>query len=257
MQPLRIFSVTPKLPETLLPLWDLAYNYWFAWNYTMEEAFARIDPLLWRECYKNPVLFLQRVDQHTLEQVAEDSMYLERLSEAQEELKRYLARPSSSLPFPEDALRPSVAYFSLEYGVSLCLPIYSGGLGILAGDHLKSASDLNVPLVGIGLCYQEGYFRQYLTQDGWQQERYPRNDFLEMPLTLIRDSEGRPVTISVDLAGETCMARIRKASVGRVDLYLLDANISENPPHLRSLTARLYGGDLEMRLRQEILIGIG
>ena len=258
MQPLLVFSVTPRLPDNLLGLWDLAYNYWFAWNNEIQEIFFRIDPGLWRQCAGNPVLFLHRAPQKLLEDISRDALFLDRLKEANEQLARYLGRTQSPLSIPNDEpSRPAVAYFSLEYGVSLSLPVYSGGLGILAGDHLKSASDLNVPLVGVGLCYQEGYFRQYLNQDGWQQERYPRNDFEEMPLTLMRDKEGTPILISVDLAGETCRARIRRAAVGRVNLYLLDANIPENPAHIRQITSRLYGGDLDIRLRQEILIGIG
>ena len=150
-----------------------------------------------------------------------------------------------------------VAYFSFEFGLTTCVPIYSGGLGILAGDHMKSCSDLNIPLAGVGLCYQQGYFRQYLTPDGWQQERYPTYDFELLPITLAKDADGHPVTITVDLKGEVLTAQIWKAAVGRVNLYLLDTNLPGNAPHLRQLTARLYGGDLEMRLRQEILLGIG
>ena len=150
-----------------------------------------------------------------------------------------------------------MAYFSFEFGISPCMPIYSGGLGILAGDHMKSCSDLNIPLTGIGLCYQQGYFRQYLTPDGWQQERYPTYDLELLPITPVKDDRGHPLTITVDLKGEPLAAQIWKAAVGRVDLYLLDTNIPANPPHFRQLTARLYGGDLEMRLRQEILLGIG
>ena len=150
-----------------------------------------------------------------------------------------------------------MAYFSLEYGIGLCLPIYSGGLGILAGDHLKSASDLNVPLVGMGLLYQQGYFRQYLTPDGWQQERYPVYDCEQMPVRPARDEHGEWIVVRLDLAGRPLAARVWRADVGRIPLYLLDTGMPENPPEFRQITERLYGGNLEMRLWQEILLGIG
>lgn len=258
MQPLRVFSVIQKLPPKLEPLWELAYNSWFSWNSDIEDMFAQIDQRLWRECYKNPVIFLNKAPKRLLEEMAEDEIYLQRLKEAHDSLKHYLAKKKSSLPFKEGTPKaPVVVYFSLEYGICLSLPIYSGGLGMLAGDHLKSASDLNAPLVGIGLCYQEGYFRQYLTQDGWQQERYQINDFEQMPLTLCQHEDGAPIMICLDLAGQPLHAQIWKTQVGRITLYLLDTNVQENPPHLQQITARLYGGDLEMRVWQEILLGVG
>jgi len=258
MQPINVFSVLPKLPKPLLPLWELAHNCWFSWNGTIENIFAQIDQSLWLRSYKNPVWFLNHVPQQTLEDLARDEIFLERLREVHQGLQQYMRRTSSPITFEDaPADQPVIAYFSLEYGLALCLTIYSGGLGILAGDHLKSASDLNLPLVGIGLCYQEGYFRQYLTPDGWQQERYPVNDFEELPLKLAQDEKHEPVTITVDLAGQALKARIWKAQAGRVTLYLLDTNMPENPPHLRAVTSRLYGGDLEMRIWQEILLGVG
>ncbi|GAB7080243.1 alpha-glucan family phosphorylase [Megalodesulfovibrio paquesii] len=258
MQPLRVFSVAPNLPQPLEPLRELAYNFWFSWNPRIEELFAQLDPRLWRETAKNPVLFLNRVPQNILQSVAVDENYLERLKEAKSSLEQYTTRTTGGVPFPPaEPGQPAVAYFSLEYGFSLSMPIYSGGLGILAGDHLKSASDLNTPLCGIGLFYLKGYFRQYLTPDAWQQERYPVNDFEQMPVRLIKDSFGHPTVVDVDLAGQTLYAQIWKAQVGRIALYLLDTNIPQNPEHLRAVTANLYGGGLEMRLWQEILLGIG
>lgn len=258
MRPINVFSVLPKLPASLTPLWELAHNFWFSWNSTIESIFTQIDQNLWQQSYRNPVWFLNHLPQQTLEELAKDEIFLERLREVHQSLRNYLEKTISPVSFPDkEKDQPVIAYFSLEYGLALCLPIYSGGLGILAGDHLKSASDLNLPLVGIGLCYQEGYFRQYLTPDGWQQERYPVNDFEEMPLTLLNDSKGEPLRISLDLAGQELIARIWKAEAGRVTLYLLDTNMPENPPHFRKITSQLYGGDLEMRIWQEILLGVG
>jgi starch phosphorylase len=257
MQPLRIYSVVPKLPAKLNALWELAYNLLFSWNDDIASLFAQVDRKIWRECSGNPVGFLNRLPQKTLESLAEDEFFVERVSDLRQTLQNYLSRKTASIPFPDRDGEPVVAYFSLEYGISACLPVYSGGLGILAGDHLKSASDLCVPLVGIGLCYQQGFFRQYLTADGWQQERYPIYDFEQMPLSLCRDVEGERILIHVDLRGERVYAQIWKAQVGRVSLYLMDTNVPENQPASRQLTNRLYGGDLETRVRQEYLLGIG
>ena len=257
MKPLRTYSVIPKLPAKLHALWDLAYNVWFDWNHEVTGLFSQIDPKLWARSYGNPIAFLNHLPQATLESLAKDDFFLERLRSVKHSQDIYMERKSTALPFPYKENQPLVAYFSLEYGLSLCLPIYSGGLGILAGDHLKSASDLNIPLVGVGLAYQQGYFRQYLTADGWQNERYPDYDFSQMPMELVRDTDQKPITISVDLAGQPLSAQIWKVRVGRIRLYLLDTNIAENPPHFRQITSRLYGGDLEMRIWQEILLGIG
>ena len=257
MQPLRVFSIIPKLPPELEPLWFLAHNYWFAWNNDIQELFSDIDPELWEQSYQNPVWMLNHVTQERLNSLAEDSYYKNRLTVQVEALHRYLSAPS---PYRfEDVApgSPSIAYLSLEFGVSLCLPIYSGGLGILAGDHLKSASDLNVPLIGIGLAYAHGYFRQYMTPDGWQQERYPDYDFEQMPMQIATTSSGEPAMVHLTIGDRPLAAQVWEAKVGRISLYLLDTNIAENPPEFRSITARLYGGNLEMRLWQEILLGIG
>ena len=257
MQPLRVFSIIPKLPPSLEPLWFLAHNYWFAWNNDIETLFSDIDPKLWSDSYKNPVWMLNHVPQERYDALAEDTYYKDRLAMQVNALSRYLAAPS---PFKfEDTPpgSPAIAYFSLEFGVSLCLPIYSGGLGILAGDHLKSASDLNVPLCGIGLAYAQGYFRQYMTPDGWQQERYPDYDFEQMPMQVACTPTGETAKVHLAIGERPLAAQIWEAKVGRISLYLLDTNIPENPPDFRTITARLYGGNLEMRLWQEILLGIG
>jgi len=257
MQPLRIFSIIPKLPPELDPLWFLAHNYWFAWNNDIERLFSDIDPQLWEDSYKNPVWMLNHVSQDRYNALAGDAYFKNRLTMQVAALKQYLTMPS---PFSFEDVppgEPAIAYFSLEFGVSLCLPIYSGGLGILAGDHLKSASDLNVPLIGMGLAYAHGYFRQYMTPDGWQQERYPDYDFEQMPMQIATTPSGEPAVVHLSIGERPLTAQIWEAKVGRISLYLLDTNLAENPPEFRSITSRLYGGNLEMRLWQEILLGIG
>ncbi|MFO7817365.1 MAG: alpha-glucan family phosphorylase, partial [Desulfovibrionales bacterium] len=257
MRPVQIYSVIPRLPENMTPLWDLAYNFWFTWRHEIQDLFSQMDISLWKRSRSNPVWFLNHLDQDILEELSKDAFFLERLNTIHQQLSDYQAESATLLDVQLGQREPVVAYFSAEFGICLCLPIYSGGLGVLAGDHLKSSSDMNIPLVGIGLCYQHGYFRQYMTSDGWQQERYPINDFEQMPLTLVRGADNSPVTINVQLEERIVYSRIWKARVGRVDLYLLDANVEENDPQDRVLTSQLYGGDLEMRLKQEILLGIG
>ncbi len=257
MQSLQVFSVIPKLPESLAPLWSLARNYWFAWNYEIEALFSQIDPALWQKSYYNPVWFLNHLPQNVLHELERDELFKERLLQAEREQNAYLKKtPAQRFPGAQ-AGKPVVAYFSLEFGVGLCLPIYSGGLGILAGDHLKSASDLNIPLVGIGLAYGQGYFRQYMTPDGWQQERYPDYDFDQMPLSPALTPDGNHARVQLMIGDRPLVARILQANVGRIRLYLLDTNLPENSPEFRLITARLYGGNLEMRIWQEILLGIG
>jgi len=231
MQALRVFSVVPKLPPRLEVLWDIAYNLWFSWNDDLTNIFTSIDHGLWTECDQNPIKLLNRLPQRRIEELARDDFFLQRLGDAKRSLEHYLARRHSAFKFPALPDRNmAVAYFSLEYGIAMCLPIYSGGLGVLAGDHLKSASDLNVPLVAVGLLYREGYFRQYMTPDGWQQERYPDHDFEQMPLKPAHDALGNQLRICVDLAGQSLCARLWEAHVGKVRLFLLDTNLPENTP---------------------------
>ena len=257
MQPLHVYTVVPKLPEKLLPLKALASNLYFSWQHEIEEFFAQMDRELWEKSEHNPVWFLNHLPQTTLEELAEDEFFLDRLSTITAGFGKYLGKrgPMTGLDASESG--PVVAYFSAEYGLAQCLPVYSGGLGILAGDHLKSASDLNIPLVGVGLCYQRGFFRQYLTHDGWQQERYQVNDFEQMPLFPVLDPEGTPLKVRIFMQGRPLYFRIWRADVGRIPLFLMDTNIAENSPERRELTSQLYGGDLEMRLMQEYLLGIG
>lgn len=257
MKPLVKFNVVPKLPSVLSSLKDLAENLWFGWRPEVSALFRRIDPTLWKTSDHNPVYLLGRVDQKRLEQLAEDAGFLSELKRVHESLKEYRAASSENAVTKHTGIDCRVAYFSMEFGIVQCLRTYSGGLGILAGDHLKSASDLNSPIVGVTLLYQEGYFHQYLNTDGWQQEDYPENDFSVLPVHLMRDENGNPITVEVSFQGRPVIIQIWSAMVGRIPLYLLDTNTEANPPDIRYTTSRLYGGDWEMRIRQEIVLGIG
>ncbi len=260
MQPIATFKVISSLPEALNRLTELAYNLRWAWDHETINLFRRLGGELWEESNHNPVRMLGLVSQSKLTTLARDEGFMAHYERVLAANDQYLASGDKAWYPAEFGLEenPQIAYFSFEFGLTESVPNYSGGLGVLAGDHLKAASDLNVPLVGVGLLYQQGYFRQYLNVDGWQQERYPENDFYTMPLQLVVDAEGEPVRISVEIAGRPVYAQIWQVKVGRIDLYLLDTNIPQNPDRaMQDLTDQLYGGDLEMRIRQEILLGIG
>ncbi|MFP4056049.1 MAG: alpha-glucan family phosphorylase [Candidatus Brocadiia bacterium] len=254
---LRTFSVVPALPRDLAPLADLAYNLWWCWNSEAFELFRRLDSEVWERVHHNPVQLLAEVSQERLDRAAADPGYVAAVARERQRLADYMAATTWFQDEHGELADTRIAYFSAEFGLSESLPIYSGGLGVLSGDHLKSASDLGLPLVGVGLLYREGYFRQYLGADGWQQEFYPELDFYTMPLELVKDSEGRAVTIEIEYPGRVVKARVWRAQVGRIPLLLLDANLKDNRPADRDITAQLYGGDLEMRICQEILLGIG
>jgi starch phosphorylase len=258
MHPVKTFHVRPALPERLKALEELAYNLRWSWDHESINVFRRLDRQLWDGSGHNPVLMLGSIAQGRLQELSQDDAFLAHLDSVAAALNDYVA--SSRTWYQKQygpPSRPLVAYFSLEFGLTESLPIYSGGLGILAGDHLKSASDLGVPLVGVGLLYQKGYFRQYLTSDGWQQERHPSNDFSVMPLRPVHADDGTAVRVSVEVAGRTLLLRPWQVQVGRVTLVLLDANIPENDPDLQDITGELYGGNSEMRIRQEIVLGVG
>lgn len=258
MRPIRTFNVVPSLPPRLERLRELAYNFRWSWDIETLELFRRLDLERWESSGHNPVRMLGMLPQSALDEAANDDTFLSQLSRVADQLDDYMNAKRTwyrrSYGRDDDL---SVAYFSMEFGISESLPNYSGGLGILAGDHLKSASDLGIPLVGVGLLYQEGYFRQYLNADGWQGELYPDNDFYTLPITLERAPDGSPITVQVDLPGRVLRAQVWKAQVGRVPLYLLDANIEGNRADDRGVTDRLYGGDVDVRIRQEILLGVG
>ena len=257
MNQVRSFMVLPALPEPLRPLRDLAYNLWWTWNPEAFELFRRLDLDLWRELKHNPVAMLSQMRQERLDRLASDPAYIASLRRVLDSMKAYSEQPTWFDKHYGDRPVGTIAYFSAEFGIHECLPIYSGGLGTLAGDHLKSASDLGLPLVGVGLLYRQGYFHQYLTQDGYQFEDYPDVNFSQLPVTPVRDKDGRHLTINVDVGGHNVVTLVWKALVGRVVLYLMDANLPTNRPEDRDITCRLYGGDQEMRIRQEIVLGIG
>jgi glycogen phosphorylase len=250
---LLAFTVKPNIPPRLAPLAEIAHNLWISWNYEAIMLFMRLDYEAWIASRQNPVRMLGIVSQKRLEEVAEDDSFLSALDAVAAKFERYQKRER----WYRGPVRDTIAYFSMEYGLDVSLPVYSGGLGMLSGDHLKASSDLGIPLVGVGLLYREGYFQQYLNIDGFQQESYPENDWYNMPVSLCRDANGGPLTVSVEMADSRVHAWVWEAKVGRNSLYLLDANIDANPGPLRAITASLYGGDREVRIRQEILLGIG
>ena len=257
MYRLRTYTVVPALPEPLIRLRELAYNIWWSWNPDARELFRRLDPDLWEDVVHNPVKFLAHVAQRRLDQAAGDKAFLAHMQRVLAALDGYMNREGWYAKTHPDLRDGHIAYFSMEFGLHESLPIYSGGLGILAGDHLKSASDLGIPLIGVGLLYRQGYFQQRLTADGWQLEEYPNLDFFQMPMLPVLNNENEPASISLPLGDREVRAQIWKIQVGRVPLYLLDTDVAENDPRDRDLTARLYGGDEEMRIRQEIVLGIG
>jgi starch phosphorylase len=257
MQPIRTFNVSPSLPQRLEPLRRLAYNLHWDWNVETKDVFRRLDPDLWESSRHNPVLMLGTISQGRLLEVVEDEGFLAQMDRANRQLEDYLQERTWYQKQRSQKPKECYAYFSAEFGLVDCLPVYSGGLGVLAGDHLKSASDLGLPLVGVGLLYQQGYFAQYLNADGWQQERYPINDFYNMPLHLERNPDGSEIRIAVDYPGRKVYARVWRVQVGTVPLYLLDTNIEPNNAYDHDITDQLYGGDIDMRIHQEIMLGIG
>ncbi len=257
MPAIQKFVVTPNLPDSLKPLLDIARNVWWSWNVEAINLLRRVDPDLWDKHEANPVAVLGSLSPERIGALEKDKAFLAHLERVRQDLNRYLNRPSWYRNEHDSAQDGRIGYFSLEFGLHESLPLYSGGLGILAGDHLKSATDLGLPLVGVGLAYQEGYFRQYLNHDGWQMEEYATNDFFNMSMSQECDADGKPISIEVHYPGRTVTARVWRVQVGRNPLLLLDTNLPENLPEDRELTRRLYSGAEDMRIRQEILLGIG
>ncbi|MBC8165572.1 MAG: alpha-glucan family phosphorylase, partial [Bryobacteraceae bacterium] len=252
IKPLKEFLVRPALPASLSRMSELAYNLLWTWDHNLRGLFRRLDSNLWRECGNNPVLMLGRVPQSTLERAGNDARFLTLYRRACEFYDSYLQMSEAS---KSDRL---IAYFSMEYGMTECLPIYSGGLGLLSGDHMKAASDADLPLIGVGLLYQKGYLHQFLNPDGWQQERYPLNDFYTLPIEQVFDANGAELKVHVKLPTGNVAIKVWRINVGRIKLYLLDTNISENTKDEdRDITDSLYGGDIHTRMRQEIVLGIG
>lgn len=257
MPKVHILDVMPKIPEKLQKLKILAYNLRWAWDHQCIELFRRLDPDLWEELSHNPVALLGKIDQARYLISQDDDAFMNHLERSLLSLEVYLMERSWFQRTYPDKKDLRIAYFSAEFGLHECMPVYSGGLGVLAGDHLKSTSDLGIPIIGVGLLYQRGYFQQYLNPDGWQQERYKIMDYSNTPIRLMRGNDGQPVKVSVELPGRTVHIQCWKVDVGRVPLYLLDTNLPENSPEDRNITDELYGGDQEKRIKQEIVLGIG
>lgn len=257
MKAVKSFSIIPALPDKLKPLLEIGYNLWWSWNTDSVELFRRINREKWREKNHNPIALLGSLNSEQINELLESESFLDHLDNVYSELKEYMQEKTwyNSVIKEKEDFR--IAYFSAEFGLHESLPMYSGGLGILAGDHLKSASELGLPLVGVGIAYKNGYFNQHLNEEGWQYESYPVNDFYNIPIELQRNENGDVVLIDIDYPEGKVFAQIWKLNVGRVPLYLLDTNILKNPENMREISSKLYGGDGEMRIRQEILLGIG
>lgn len=253
-------TVFPIMPPRISRLYELAYNLWWSWHPEAIALYRKLDPVLWEEVGHSPVRFLSEVQPSVLERAAGDSEYLERHDHVMREFDRYMhPGPDEtwfSRAYPEYTDKV-IAYFSAEFGLHEALPIYSGGLGILSGDHCKEASDLGLPFVGVGFLYPQGYFRQQITRDGVQEAFYDKLHFSEAPATPALGADGNEIMIQVELPGRHIHAKIWKVQVGRIPLYLMDTDVPPNAPNDRELSARLYGGDREMRIAQEIVLGIG
>jgi glycogen phosphorylase len=254
---LRPFQVFPAIPEKLKPLSEIGRNLWWVWNHEAADLFRRLDRELWEQTHHNPVKLLGLLSPQQLNEAANDQGYMAQLNRVYRSFKEHVDTAGWFRTHHENAKDMLVAYFSAEFGLHESLPIYSGGLGVLAGDHLKSASEIDVPLVGVGLLYRQGYFQQYLSSDGWQQESYPDLDFYNLAVEPILTADKKPLTVYVDLPDNRVHIRVWRVSVGRIKLHLLDTNLDENAPADRDITSRLYGGGTEMRIKQEIVLGIG
>jgi starch phosphorylase len=254
-------SVLPNhfsLPKRIARLSELAYNLWWTWNFDAQRLFLRIDSILWEETYHNPIKFMRQVERTKLNAATNNRYFLEFYDRMMENYDRYVNEKATwfAVNYPQ-LLNYPVAYFSMEFGLHETLPIYAGGLGVLSADHVKGASDLGLPFVAIGFFYTEGYFTQQITEDGWQEARYTQQSFDDLPVLPILREDGTPETVTVELPGRDVAVRIWEIHVGRVPLYLLDSNVEINSPVDRTLTARLYSGDPDMRISQELLLGIG
>lgn len=257
MKPIHSFLVTTNLPENIAKIKEIAYNYWWCWNSDARELFNRMDRFLWEEFNHNPIMLLNKLSQDRLVELSEQTEFVSFLNYVHTKLQRYIESKSwySEVPNHNGGV---ISYFSPEFGINESFPNYSGGLGVLSGDHLKSGSDLGLPMVGVGLLYQMGYFRQHLNPNGWQNEIYNLNDFFNLPISLVRESNGHPLVIDVDLPLGKAYAYVWKLILGRVRLFLLDTNIELNGiEEYRDITDQLYGGTRETRIQQEILLGIG
>jgi len=254
----KVFPNHFKLPKRINRLGELAYNLWWSWNLNGMRLFLQLDRRLWEEVSHNPIAFLHQVDPERIKEAVNDEFYLREYDRVMEKFDEYMQ--SEKTWFSEnhaDLTEKSMAYFSFEFGLHESMPFYAGGLGILSGDHLKEASDLGMPLIGVGFIYAQGYFVQKITEDGWQETSNYRFDFEEMPIISVVGEDGNPIMVTVDLPGRKVHTRVWMIQVGRVPLFLLDSSIDENQLNDRALTSRLYSSDLEVRISQEMLLGIG
>ncbi len=251
------YNVIPALPENLEKLREVAYNLHWSWNPDSRELFRRLDRELWEDTNHNPVMMLGKISQDRLTEVSHDDGFIAHLDRVHYRLREYLSEKTwfqKTYTYPDSF---NIVYFSAEFGLTECLQTYSGGLGVLAGDHLKASSDLGIPLIGLGLLYKEGYFQQYLNSDGWQHERYEMNDFDNLPMELMKNEQNEPLMLSVNLSERDVYFQVWKIQIGRIPLYLLDTNVSRNSENDRKITETLYGGNAETRIQQEIILGIG
>ncbi|THB78026.1 MAG: alpha-glucan family phosphorylase [Desulfobacteraceae bacterium] len=256
MRTIKIYKVYPAIPDALEFLDYLARNLWWSWNHEAIELFRRINPGLWEDVGKNPVAFLSRISQRRFDELSKDESFIGHLNRVKSKFERMF----SFLPQIQDVeLGPkeTIAYFSMEFGLHESLPLFAGGLGVLAGDHLKASSCLGIPLTGIGLLFSGGYFRQYLDHDGWQQETYPRIDVFDLPVQKAKDGSGYDIMIEIPGPSGLIRACVWQVRVGRIRLFLLDTNLQENPDNIRNITSRLYASDSQIRIAQEILLGVG
>jgi starch phosphorylase len=252
-------AVFPVVPERITRLYELAFNLWWSWNRPAQDLYAALDPALWDDVNHNPVRFLSYVSPEKLEQAAQDKTYLENYDRILAEFDAYMHpdTPNWFKTAHPDFADKYIAYFSAEFGLHEALPIYSGGLGILSGDHCKAASDLGLPFIGVGFLYPQGYFIQRISRDGRQEALYEKLHFSEVPATPATNPKGEEVVIWVDLPGRRVYAKVWRIQVGRIPLFLMDTDVDPNRPADRDLSARLYGGDHELRVAQEIVLGIG
>lgn len=257
MQNFFRYSVIPQLPPALEPLREMAFNVWYSWEPDCTALFESLDPDLWEKCYHNPVQMLQRVRQARLVEMSEEDDFIRPLKDVYKRFKAYISQKDTWYAKSEVKLPGPIAYFSAEFGLHESIPEYSGGLGILAGDHCKAASDLGLPFYAVGLLYHQGYFKQRLNKEGWQEALAMDINFHELPMAEVRKSDGSPLQVQVTILDRSVSVKVWVMKVGRISLIMLDTDVPENRQEDRLITAELYGGDLEMRIRQEIVLGIG
>lgn len=258
MRFLERIRAIPKIPKRLRRLEELAYNFWWTWNPSAEAVFKKMDIDLWYEQKRSPVKLLRRISQKKLNELAKNDDFLKLYDSVLEKFDKYIKSEDTWIKrnYPEKN-EHTVAYFCAEYGIHESFPIYSGGLGVLAGDHLKTASDMGFNLVAVGLLYRNGYFSQLLDKNGWQQNIYQTYDFEDLPVKEVDDEDGEEIVVTIQFPERKVYAKVWKAEIGRVPLYLLDTDIDKNTQEDRKITKQLYGGDRETRIKQEILLGIG